>query len=330
MLTLKTYAFKGNFLKFILSFFLIVSFSLSSEDFYRLGLGSCHDQDMETPAWESLEKENLDSFFFLGDNVYGDLPSGELRRLINAYDTFKQNKPQWFNEVEIFTIWDDHDYGMNDGGGDYKYKTESQKLFNDFWNISQNDPRRKREGIYFSELRDINNLQVLIIGLDTRYFRSNLDKKNGAYLQNKSVEATILGEQQWTWLQKQVEVEHDLLIIATSIQVLATEHRFEKWSNFPNEREKLLNLLNSLDSNVLIISGDRHRSGVYQKNEIYEFTSSSLNVGIFPQSETDTLLKGRTYPENNYGIIDIYPTKLEISIKNQNMSVLENYIIPIK
>ena len=93
---------------------------------------------------------------------------------------------------------------------------------------------------------------------------------------------------------------------------------------------KLLNLLNRLDSIVLIISGDRHRSGFYQKDEIYEFTSSSLNVGIFPQSETDVLLKGKTYPENNYGIIDIYPTKLEISIKNENMSVLENYIIPIK
>ena len=146
-------------MKFIYSFLLIISFSLSSEDFYRLGLGSCHDQDMETPAWESLKKENLDSFFFLGDNVYGDIPSGKLRRLINAYDTFKKNKPQWFNEVEIFTIWDDHDYGMNDGGGDYKYKVESQKLFNDFWNIPQNDPRRYREGIYFSELRDINNLR---------------------------------------------------------------------------------------------------------------------------------------------------------------------------
>ena len=55
--------------------------------------------------------------------------------------------------------------------------------------------------------------------------------------------------------------------------------------------------MNRLDSNVLIISGDRHRSGVYQKDEIYEFTSSSLNVGIFPQSETDTLLKGKTYPD---------------------------------
>ena len=317
-------------MKFIYSFVFLLSFSISSENFYRLGLGSCNDQDMKTPAWKSLEKENLDGFFFLGDNVYGDVPSGDLRRLIKAYDTFKLNKPQWLNEIEIFTIWDDHDYGMNDGGGDYKYKVESQKLFNDFWNISKNDPRRNREGIYFSEFREINNLKVLIIGLDTRYFRSYLNKKNGTYLINNSGDATILGKQQWSWLQKQVKVEHDLLILASSIQVLATEHRFEKWSNFPGEREKLLNLLNKLNSKVLIVSGDRHRSGFYQKGKIYEFTSSSLNVGIFPQSETDSLLKGKTYPDNNYGIIDIYPTKLEVSIKNENMLVLENYTIPIK
>ena len=51
---------------------------------------------------------------------------------------------------------------------------------------------------------------------------------------------------------------------------------------------------------------------------------------IRDRSETDSLLKGKTYPENNYGVIDIYPTKLEISIKNENMSVLENYIMRIK
>lgn len=52
-------------LRTLLFFLLLLSFSVSSENFYRLGLGSCHDQDIETPAWESLEKENLDSFFSL-------------------------------------------------------------------------------------------------------------------------------------------------------------------------------------------------------------------------------------------------------------------------
>ena len=317
-------------MKVIYLFILLISFSLSSENLYRLGIGSCNNQDRETKAWDSLDKENLDAFFFLGDNVYGDLPNGELSRLINAYKTFDKNKPKWMNEIEIFTIWDDHDYGMNDGGGDYVYKVQAQSLFNDFWDIEKNDPRRQREGVYFSELKEINGHKVLIIGLDTRYFRSTLNKIDGKYIKNTSQNATILGDKQWSWLKKQLTIKHDILILATSIQVLATEHRFEKWSNFPNEREKLLNLLEQLSSRIMIISGDRHRSGVYQKDDIIEFTSSSLNVGIFPQVETDSLLKGKTYPENNYGIIDFYPTKLEISIKNEDMLVLENYVIPIK
>ena len=59
---------------------------------------------------------------------------------------------------------------MNDGGGDYKYKVESQKLFNDFGIFHKMIQEDIERGIYFSELRDINNLKVLIIGLDTRYF----------------------------------------------------------------------------------------------------------------------------------------------------------------
>ena len=317
-------------MKFIYSFLLTVSFSISSEDFYRLGLGSCHDQDMEISAWESLKKENLDSFFFLGDNVYGDIPSGELGRLINAYETFKQNKPQWFNEVEIFTIWDDHDYGMNDGGSDYKYKVESQKLFNDFWNIPQNDPRRNREGIYFSELKYIEGKKILIVGLDTRYFRINLIKTGNSYKPQKNLNATILGPIQWQWLEKELAREHDILILASSIQVLATEHRFEKWSNIPHERDKLLALLNKLSSKVLIISGDRHRSGFYKLDNIYEFTSSSLNKGIFPSYETDTLLQGKTYTQNNYGIGEFHEQSLNLFIKDENMNILESLEIPLK
>ena len=31
--------------------------------------------------WKALEKENLNDFFFMGDNVYGDLDSGELTNM---------------------------------------------------------------------------------------------------------------------------------------------------------------------------------------------------------------------------------------------------------
>ena len=297
---------------------------------YKLGLGSCLHQDYPTPAWASLEKESIDSFFFLGDNIYGDVPSGKLDNIKLSYKKLNTQMPEWLKKTEKLVIWDDHDYGLNDAGANYIYKVQSQQIYNDAWNIDQNDPRRSREGIYFSELKDIQGKKILFIGLDTRYFRSNLIKVGNAYKPNKNTNTTVLGAIQWKWLEKEISQDHDILILGSSIQVLPTEHRFEKWSNFPHERNKLLELLSKLTSNVLIISGDRHRSGFYKQDNIYEFTSSSLNRGIFPSYETDSLLLGKTYTQNNYGIVEFYEDSLDLFIKDENMNILESLEIPLK
>ena len=309
--------------------YLIANISFA-EIVYKLGIGSCVDQDYPTPAWASLEKESINSFFFLGDNIYGDVPSGRLDNVILSYEKLNDQMPSWLKNTEKLVIWDDHDYGLNDAGANYIYKAESQQIYNDAWNIDQNDPRRSREGIYFSELKDIAGKKILIVGLDTRYFRSNLIKIGNSYKPQKNSNTTILGPIQWQWLEKELSREHDILILASSIQVLATEHRFEKWSNIPHERDKLLALLNKLSSKVLIISGDRHRSGFYKLDNIYEFTSSSLNKGIFPSYESDSLLLGKTYTQNNYGIVQFHENSLNLFIKDENMNILESLEIPLK
>ena len=309
--------------------YLIANISFA-EIVYKLGIGSCVDQDYPTPAWASLEKESINSFFFLGDNIYGDVPSGRLDNVILSYEKLNNQMPSWLKNTEKLVIWDDHDYGLNDAGANYIYKAESQQIYNDAWNIDQNDPRRSREGIYFSELKDIAGKKILIVGLDTRYFRSNLIKIGNSYKPHKNSNTTILGPIQWQWLEKELSREHDILILASSIQVLATEHRFEKWSNIPHERDRLLALLNKLSSKVLIISGDRHRSGFYKLDNIYEFTSSSLNKGIFPSYESDSLLLGKTYTQNNYGIVQFHENSLNLFIKDENMNILESLEIPLK
>ena len=309
--------------------YLIANISFA-EIVYKLGIGSCVDQDYPTPAWASLEKESINSFFFLGDNIYGDVPSGRLDNVILSYEKLNDQMPSWLKNTEKLVIWDDHDYGLNDAGANYIYKAESQQIYNDAWNIDQNDPRRSREGIYFSELKDIAGKKILIVGLDTRYFRSNLIKIGNSYKPHKNSNTTILGPTQWQWLEKELSREHDILILASSIQVLATEHRFEKWSNIPHERDRLLALLNKLSSKVLIISGDRHRSGFYKLDNIYEFTSSSLNKGIFPSYESDSLLLGKTYTQNNYGIVQFHENSLNLFIKDENMNILESLEIPLK
>ena len=307
---------------------IFITCSLHSQETYKIALGSCLHQDHPAPIWNAVKDNNIDSFFFLGDNIYGDVPSGLPWKLKRSYDKQKKVLPSWLMSKQIHVIWDDHDYGKNDGGGSYRFKEYAQDLYIDFWEIPDDDPRANREGIYYQQLQNINGLRVLFVGLDTRYFRSNIEEKDDVYLPNLEPDATFLGDKQWEWLKDTLKQEHDLLIMASSIQVLATEHRFEKWSNIPSERNKLLTLLESLDSRVIVVSGDRHRAGLYQYNDITEITASSLNRPTYSE-ETDSLLLGKTYTENNFGLISIEKDIVEISVINVDNKTLESIILEI-
>ena len=100
---------------------LLLSNIAFSEISYKLGLGSCLHQDYPAPAFASLKKESIDSFFFLGDNIYGDVPSGKLDNIKASYEKFNTQMPEWLRKTEKLVIWDDHDYGLNDAGANYIY-----------------------------------------------------------------------------------------------------------------------------------------------------------------------------------------------------------------
>ena len=304
--------------KFFLSFFLLL---VSTSNFIyaesiKIGLGSCLDQDYPQPIWQSIKKEDLNYFIFLGDNVYGDTRYGSLRKMKSAYDKQKKVLPDFLNDISIFSIWDDHDFGINDGGADYRFKRRAQELYLDFWEITKDDDRSNREGIYFSKNEIFFDKKFKFIFLDTRFFRSKLKGKKSNYIENIEPDATILGNAQWTWLENELKSDFDFLLIFSSIQIIAKDHRFEKWSNFPNERAKLFELLEQFNDKTILFSGDRHRAGIYRKNGIIEVTSSSMNKPGSSFNETDSYLIGKTYPQENYGVIEILENTIHIKIKD--------------
>jgi len=312
---------KNNSVKIYL---LIFAINIANADSVKFGLGSCLDQDYPQPIWNSIEKEELDYFIFLGDNVYGDSPFGDLRKMKRAYDKQKKVLPSFLNDLEVYAIWDDHDYGLNDGGSDYKNKIDAEKLFLDFWEISQNDPRHKREGIYFSTEKIFFDKKFKLIFLDTRFFRSKLLGEKGGYISNTNDNATILGKNQWLWLENELNTEFDFLIIFSSIQIIPMDHPYEKWSNFPKDRSKLLGMLDKHRGKTILFSGDRHRSGIYKKDGIFEITASSLNKPGSLFNETDKFLIGETYPEANYALFEVYENQIEVQIKNSNGEILNS------
>ena len=301
---------------------------------YKLGVGSCIDQNLKQDIWITIKKHNIDGFIFLGDNVYGDTSSGNLDKMKRAYAKQKSNFPSWLNKKDIIAIWDDHDYGVNDGGGDYKNKNEAKKLFIDFWKIPVNDIRRERQGLYFERSQLIEDKEIQYIVLDTRYFRSPLNGETNNYQPNKNPYATVLGNKQWKWFRKTLRnSEAEIIFILSSIQVLATNHPYEKWANFPHERKRLLKeiKLASQDKTIIALSGDRHRSGIYQNDFFLELTSSSLNKASSITVEYDPLLIGRTYPEVNFGLIEIDSKKnlISLSIHNKLGQELQSKIIKL-
>ena len=69
----------------------------------------------------------------------------------------------------------------------------------------------------------------------------------------------MLGEDQWRWLAEQLRVPAEVRLLVSSIQVVAEDHGWEKWMNFPHERERLFKLIRETGAEgVIILSGDRH------------------------------------------------------------------------
>ena len=69
---------------------------------YKYGLGSCLDQSLDQAIWPAIQEEKLDGFIFLGDNVYGDQPNGQLLKMKNAYEIQKTRLPKWLIKKKRF------------------------------------------------------------------------------------------------------------------------------------------------------------------------------------------------------------------------------------
>ena len=159
---------------YCITFNLIIFSNIAFTENYKIGFGSCLDQDLPQPIWETVSKDNIDSFIFLGDNVYGDSADGLLNKMKSSYKTQKEMLPNWLKDTQLLYIWDDHDFGVNDGGQEYPLKKEAQALYLNFWETPKNDNRHKRDGIYFSKIINNNGFKIKVIGLDTRFLEVQL------------------------------------------------------------------------------------------------------------------------------------------------------------
>lgn len=345
-----------KFVLLIISVFIFCEISFSQEE-VKIAFGSCSHQNDSLSILNQVVDKKPDFFVFLGDNVYADTKNmdtlrNQYQKLVkkSAFKNLKQN-------TKILATWDDHDYGWNDIGKYYEYKKESKEIFLNAFEEPKLSMRRFHEGTYHSlqynfTQKDNSVRKIQIILLDERTFRSDLKfydynqdsihKKDFRYFYHldyspiESVDSTILGNEQWDWLEKELKKEADLRVICSGTQFGIEYNGYESWANFPNEQEKMFELIKKTHSeNIIFISGDVHYAEISKiKREnlypIYDITSSGLSEKWKFPTPNCNRIEGPVM-DNNFGLLSVNwknnSLKMEIWDKTKNQRV--EYSIPL-
>lgn len=312
----------------------------------RIAFGSCNHQSAPQHMWAQIAAQSPQLFLMIGDNVYGDNgwdADAGLESLRKSY-LLQASHPEFRGfraRVPMMATWDDHDFGLNDAGASFPMRRWGEALFESFWGSSE--AVRARPGVYDSAIAGPEGKRVQVILLDTRFFRSDLKRMAwskerpplGSYLPDENLDKTVLGEAQWAWLEQELAKPADVRILVSSTQVITRAHQFEGWTNFPVERNRLLDLLRGREaSGLVILSGDRHAAGIYRTEHrgetLWELTSSSLNLAFgddierATQREPDPARVTKFFPIENYGLVDIdwKAKRLTMTLKGNTSATL--------
>jgi alkaline phosphatase D len=316
-------------------------------DAWRLSLGSCANQKVAQPIWQTILADRPDLHIFGGDNVYASDQPWSLAQLRDAYALAAKHDgiAQLMRSVPYMAIWDDHDYGMNDGGVEFAGKQAAKQALLDFFKISPNHVTRSRDGLYDAQIIGSGERRIQIILLDTRWHRSPLSRPlipglpgQERYIPDASPEKTMLGEAQWQWLEMQLKQPAQIRLIFSGIQVLAEGHGWERWGNLPRERQRLLDTIaRTKAQGVILLSGDRHIGAMYRETSaapypLWEMTSSGLTHAWASASEAGPNRIGDLVRVNHYGLVDVNWAKSEVQLqlKDTEGRSLQTATIPMK
>jgi len=121
-----------NYSKIIILLFLVLIACKTNEKKemeFTIAFGSCNNHVLENTLWPEIEKNNPDVWIWGGDIIYSD--TEDMAFLEQNYLKQKRDPAysKFIKKVDILATWDDHDYGLNDGGFEYSQKKPHNNYF---------------------------------------------------------------------------------------------------------------------------------------------------------------------------------------------------------
>ncbi|MBC8112274.1 MAG: alkaline phosphatase family protein [Verrucomicrobia bacterium] len=284
---------------------------------FKFAAGSCtyvNETETDRPGkpygdgyqiFTQIAKEKPDFMLWLGDNMYLREPdfyswTGILHR--NTHTRSLAEMQPLLASTHNYAIWDDHDFGPNDGDRSFWGKEMTKKAFQLFW-ANPNYGVGNTEGLTGTFMWA--DCQFFL--LDDRWYKTPNDKKTG--------EREILGEKQLKWLIDALAYsEAPFKFVCIGGQVLNSAAVFENFANYAEERQKLIDAIkvNKIPG-VIFMTGDRHHTELSKIENIYDLTVSPLTSGTAnpKEGENANQVAGTLIKERNYATLEVKGARRE-------------------
>ena len=244
------------------------------DDVCRIAFGSCADEkEGSSSVWKRIDEDKATALVLLGDTPYIDSTDLAIQRARYRAFAAVPAFAKLVAHTPLYCTWDDHDFGRNDTDGNLEGKENSRRAFIEYRpnpSFGEND-----QGIYTS----FKQGPVEVFLLDARWF-AGTELKNNA--------PTLLGEQQWQWLERSFAASTaPYKVLACGMVFNNSVRPFKKdyWGGYPSEYKRLINLIAKTNATgVILVSGDIHwsREIRHDTNEtigydLHEFITSPIH-----------------------------------------------------
>ncbi len=288
---------------------------------FSIALGSCayiNEPAYDRPGrpygdslgiFDRIADKDPDLMLWLGDNVYLREPdrgsrSGFLHRYTHTRSTPEMQR--LLRTTAHCAIWDDHDFGPNDGDGSFIGSAMSREVFGLFWP----NPTTSAPGVD-ANVTAFSYYDADLFLLDDRTFRI----RAGA----RTEDPQLLGQAQLDWLIRALRYsDAPFKLVALGGQVLNPGAVFENYSTMKKERDELLRRIEKEGiRGVVFLTGDRHFTELTDLRlpdgrVIHDLTCSPLTSGTYAPVEENTLLvPGTLVQRRNFGTLGFTGKKNE-------------------
>ena len=244
-------------------------------------VASCMDDDIKQgDIWQQMVRLDPDVIFLIGDNSYAThkidnyppTPSDLWRRHAETRNYLKLFRNEKL--YPVIAVWDDHDYGANNGGKDYHHKDQSLIIFKSFF-IGSPTNNFQLAGLGLASKATLYGVEFFL--LDNRTFRTT----------TTDVPQFHFGDLQARWLMASLKDKGYAFVISGD-QFFGGYHQFESFQGNHGQRfVQFLKQLKGTARKVVFLSGDRHLSEAMKIPKsilgylTYEFTSSPVHGKVY-------------------------------------------------